>query len=259
MTAETRLASLPMYGETEHRSAIERWWTGLARHLRDSGVRGVPDTLTWPDDYHGHWRSPGLLFSQTCGYPLVNVIAPAPTLIATPHYDAPGCVGPRYAALVIVRETARTQDLGALRDARLAVNGTSSYSGYHVWRRMLPAGDDVESYFGAIVVSGSHRASIRRVAAEEADACAVDCVTHALLADTAPEALRGTRILTTSPTAPGLPFVTGADTPPDDVERLRTGLLAAFADPSLAPVRAALRLAGASVLADDDYRKAFGT
>lgn len=84
-----------------------------------------------------------------------------------------------------------------------------SYSGCHVWRSILPAGDDVQSFFGEIVTSGAHRASIRRVAAGEAEVCAVDCVTHALLAG---DALRGTRILTSSPTAPAMPFVTGAAT-----------------------------------------------
>ena len=120
-----------------------------------------------------------------------------------------------------------------LRGLRLAVNGMTSYSGYRVWRHILPAGDDVQSYFGEIVTSGSHRASIRCVAAGEADACAVDCVTHALLSDQSGEELRGTRILASSPTAPGMPYVTGVATSDDDVERLRAGLLAAIADPSL--------------------------
>ena len=258
MTAATRLASLPMYGEAEHRPAIERWWSGLARHLRDHGVRGVPDTLTWPDDLHGHWRSPDLLFSQTCGYPLVNLIAPAPALVATPHYDAPGCAGPRYAAHVVVPESASARRLGDLRGGRLAVNGANSYSGYHIWRHLLPAGEDVNAFFGHVAATGSHRASIGCVVAGEADVCAVDCVTHALLADEAREELRGTRILTTSPTAPALPFVTGTAASAADVGALRAGLRAALADPSLARVRAALRLAGASVLAADDYRSAFG-
>ena len=141
MTTETRLASLPMYCEAEVRSVTERWWSGLARHLRDRGVSGVPDTLTWPDDYHGHWRSPALLFSQTCGYPFVNVLGPAVKLVATPRYDVPGCKGPRYGAHVIVRETAPARSVADLRGCRLATNGTGSYSGYHVWRHMLPAGD----------------------------------------------------------------------------------------------------------------------
>ena len=256
MTAEVRLASLPMYGEAEVRPATQRWWVGLARHLRDQGVQGVPDTLTWPDDYHGHWRSPALLFSQTCGYPFVNVLGPAVKLVATPRYDAPGCDGSRYGAHVVVREDASARSVADLRGCRLAVNGTGSYSGYHVWRHMLPAGADL-SFFGEIIATGAHRASIRCVAAGEADACAVDCVTHALLSDQAADELRGTRVLTSSPTAPGMPFVTGAGTSDDDIEKLRGGLRAALADPSLASARATLRLTGADVLADEDYRNAF--
>ena len=257
MTGGTRVASLPMYGEAGHRPAIERWWAGLAGHLRDRGVPGVPDTLTWPEDYHGHWRSPALLFSQTCGHPFVNVLGPAVKLVATPSYDAPGCEGARYGAHVVVPASASARTVGDLRGSRLATNGTGSYSGYHVWRHMLPAGDDPPSFFGEIVATGAHRASIGCVAAGEADACAVDCVTHALLSDQAGDALRGTRILASSPTAPGLPYVTGAATSDDDVERLRAGLRAALADPSLAPARRTLRLTGASVLTDEDYRSAF--
>ena len=257
MTTATRLASLPMYCEAEVRPVTERWWSGLARHLRDRGVPGVPDTLTWPDDYHGHWRSPALLFSQTCGYPFVNLIAPAVKLVATPRYDAPGCEGPRYGAHVIVSETARARSVADLRGSRLATNGTGSYSGYHVWRHMLPAGDDPPSFFGEIIATGAHRASLRCIAAGEADAGAVDCVTHALLSDHAPEELRGTRILTSSPTAPGMPFVTGAATSAEDIEKMREGLLAALADPSLSSARKELRLTGASVLTDEDYRSAF--
>lgn len=257
MTTGARLASLPMYGEAAHRPAIERWWAGLARHLRDSGVAGVPDRLTWPNDYEGHWRSPALLFSQTCGYPFVNVLGPAVKLIATPSYDAPGCDGPRYGAHVIVPETASARTIADLRGCRLATNGTGSYSGYRVWRHMLPAGEDPPSFFGEITATGAHRASIRSVAAGEADACAVDCVTHALLSDRMPEDLIGTRILTSSPTAPALPYVTAAATSDKDIERMRAGLDAALADPSLASARQALRLTGASVLTAEDYQEAF--
>ena len=257
MTAEARLASLPMYCEDEVRPATERWWAGLARHLRDHGVEGVPERLTWPDDYQGHWRSPGLLFSQTCGYPYVNVLGSAVKLIATPSYDAPGCERARYGAHVIVRENANVRSVADLRGRRLAANGTGSYSGYHVWWHMLAAGDDPPSFFGEIVASGSHRASIRLVAAGEADACAVDCVTHALLSDQAADELRGTRILASSPTAPAMPFVTSAATPDEEIAKMREGLHAAIADPSLAPARKELRLTGASVLTDEDYRDAF--
>ena len=257
MTAETRLASLPMYCEAEVIPITERWWTGLARHLRDQGLQGIPDSLTWPEDYHGHWRSPALLFSQTCGYPFVNVLGPAVKLVATPSYDAPGCEAARYGAHVIVRADSSAGSVADLQGCRLAANGTGSYSGYHVWRTMLPAGDDPPSFFGEIVATGAHRNSIRSVAAGEADACAVDCVTHALLADNAPEELRRTRILASSPTAPGMPYVTAAATSDEDIAKMRDGLLAAIADPSLARARAALRLTGASVLTEEEYQEAF--
>ena len=257
MTAAMRQAGLPMYGEVEFRPAVQRWWSGLAGHLKAQGVSGVPDRLTWPEDRYGQWRAPGLLFSQTCGYPLVNRLAADVKLVATPHFSAPGCHGPRYASHVVVREADPARGVGDLRGARLAVNGEDSYSGCHVWRHLLPAGEGVQTFFGEIVATGSHRASIRSVAAGEADACAVDCVTHALLSDRLGGELRGTRILATSPTAPGLPYVTGAATSDGEIRKLREGLFAALADPSLERTRKALRLAGASVLEPGDYRRAF--
>ncbi len=257
MTAAMRHAGLPMYAEVEFRPAVQRWWSGLAGHLRARGVSGVPELLTWPEDRYRQWRAPGLLFGQTCGYPLVHSLATDVRLVATPHYGAPGCDGPRYAAHVVVRDADPVRDVHDLRGARLAVNGEDSYSGYHVWRHLLPAGEDVRSFFGEVATIGSHRASIRSVAAGEADACAVDCVTHALLSDWLGGELQGTRILTTSRTAPGLPYVTGAATSDGEVRKLREGLFAALSDPTLAPARKALRLSGASVLEPGEYRRAF--
>ena len=176
---------------------------------------------------------------------------------ARPGPSAPGYDGPRYAAHVVVREDDRARNAGDLRGARLAVNGEDSYSGYHVWRRILPAGEDARSFFGEIAAKGSHRASIASVLAGEADVCAVDCVTHALLSDRLGGELHGSRILATSATAPGLPYVTAAAASDEDVLRLREGLFAALADPALEDARKALRLAGASALSPETYRDAF--
>ena len=54
-----------------------------------------------------------------------------------------------------------------------------------------------------------------------------------------------------------MPYVTAAATPDDEIAKMRDGLVAAIADPALAPARRELRLTGASVLTDDDYRNAF--
>ena len=252
-----RVASLPMYGEIELRPVIEHWWTGLAGHLSEQGLADVPDVLAWPEDIYRHWRSLDLLFSQTCGHPLVNMIAQDVQLIATPHYDVSRCEGPYYASHVLVHEESDFQGIDDLRGCRLAVNGTDSYSGYHVWPRVLLDAEDIDTYFDDVVQTGAHRASVRCIREQAADVCAVDCVTLALLGDQLPGEISSTRILTTSPQAPALPFVTSAATPTEDVARLRDGLFAALADPSLAGIRATLHLAGASVLTEFDYLKEF--
>src|SRR3546814_14970061 len=78
------------------------------------------------------------------------------------------------------------------------------------------------AFFGSALESGVHRASIAAVGAGQADLCAVDCVTHALLQMHAPAALSGTRVLMRSPPAPGLPYVTNAKASDDLVDALRS-------------------------------------
>ena len=253
-----RCATLPMYAEPELRPAIDRWWTGVAGHLRDHGVTDVPDALTWSEDRYRAWRSPDLLFSQTCGHPLVHSVGKSVQVVATPHYEASGCEGPTYRSFILVREDMKARNVGELRGTRLAVNGRDSWSGYRVWSRILSESLEVEEYLGPIVITGSHRESVRAVRKGRADVCAVDCVSHALLGDGAPGELVGTRVLGRSPLQPALPFITGAATSEGEHARIRDGLFAALADPALSEARGALLLTGASVLTVATYRRAFG-
>ena len=245
-----RLASLPMYDLPEIRAETAAWWRGLARHFRKQGVDEVPDDPAGtPPDPHDHWTSPDLLFSQTCGFPLVARLGGRVRVVATPSYAAPGCRGADYVSRVVVAEGAAAAGYGDLAGATLAVNSRESHSGYNVLRGM-PGG---LGHFAAEVLSGSHRHSLGMVARGEADAAAIDAVTHALLADHAPAALAGTRVLCHTPAAPGLPYVTSMNTDP---EPLRAGLMEALADPALAPIREALLLSGAEVVSEETYRLA---
>ena len=252
-----RCATLPMYAEPELRPAIERWWGGVAHHLRSHGVTDVPDALIWTDDRYRPWRASDLLFSQTCGHPLVHSLGSSVRVVATPHYEAPGCEGPKYRSHVLVRKDTGERSIGELRGKRLAVNGRDSWSGYRVWRRILSGDDVVEELFGEIVITGSHRESIRSLREGRADVCAVDCVSHALLGARSPAELASTRILARSPPHPGLPFITGAATTEDELAQIRDGLFAALADPALSEARSTLLLTGASVLTEATYRRAF--
>ena len=74
------------------------------------------------------------------------------------------------------------------------------------------------------LVTGAHRESLAAVADGRADFAAIDCVTVADLVRDAPETVRGTRILRWTALTPGLPLVTGVNTPPERVPMLRQAL-----------------------------------
>lgn len=240
-----------MYDLAEVRAATDAWWGGIARHLRAAGIDSAPGRLcrgVGPD-----WSDPQLLFSQTCGYPLTHRLAGRVRLLSTPCYRAPGCDGPRYCSVLLVPAASDTSGLADLRGQVCAINDPESHSGMNALRRMIAPLAGGRPFFGRVVCSGSHPASIAAVAAGRAQLCAVDAVLHALLARHRPGALAGTRTLGFSPTAPGLPYIAGPTVPPADVARMQQALDAALADPRLAGAREALLLAGGEALPSAAY------
>jgi ABC-type phosphate/phosphonate transport system substrate-binding protein len=248
------IANLAMYDLPEVAAANDAFWAGMARALTREGLEGAPTVLTRGVDLSELWRSPELLFSQTCGYPLVHAFKNALKPVATPVYDAAGCEGPNYVSLIVVRSGDSLRGLADLRGRTAAVNYATSQSGYSALRASVADLARDGRFFGRVVESGGHPNSLALVAAGEADVCATDCVTHALLARHRPEALAGLRVLARSPAVPGLPYVTRATASDELVARLRAALFAAFEDPDLATAREALLLAGAEVLPISAYR-----
>lgn len=241
-------ASLPMYDLPGLEAATDAWWRGLAAAFQAEGIAEVPARLTRQADYAALWTAPDLLFSQACGYPLTHVLAGRVTLVATPVYDCPGCDGGRYRSEIVVRADDAAASLAALKGRRAAVNAADSQSGCNALRHAVAALAEDGRFFGSVTLTGSHRASLQAVAAGEADVCAVDCVTYALLQRMQPDLLRGLRVLLRTASAPALPYITRRDIAADDLQRLRAGLARACDDPALAEARAALLLAGVVVL-----------
>ena len=247
------LASLPMYDLPELADATDAWWAGLAGAFRRAGISEVPSALCRPDDMAAFWRDPTLLFSQTCGYPLTHRLKSVVRPVATPVYAAPGCRGADYASVVVVRADDPARELVQLRGRVCAVNGPESQSGYNALRRLVAPLAVAGRFFSDVVVSGGHAASLAAVAGGRADVAAVDCVTFALLSRCRPAAVEAVRVLTTTQSVPGLPYVTRASGNDTLVRRLREGLAAALADPSLAAARDELLIAGAEVLPLEAY------
>ena len=246
-------ASLPMYDLPEAREWTDRLWVAIAEELREVGVAGVPDALERVPDHHDAWRPDGLLLSQSCGYPVATALHRTLRVVGTPHYTAPGCDGHRYSSAVVVRTSSRAAGLGALRGAACAFNARDSQSGYNALRAAVAPVAGGGRFFARTVETGAHAASIEAVRSGDADVCAVDCVTWALLARHRPSALNGLRVLALTEPVPGLPLVTAGDCSDSTLDSIRGGLVRAFARPDLADAREALLIAGISMSTIDAY------
>lgn len=246
------LANLSMYDLPEVHAATNAWWQGIASALRRAGIDEVPESLTW-DKNVDVLHSPELLLAQTCGYPLTHELAGVVRLVATPAYDAEGCHGVDYCSFILVSEDNGATGLEDLRGSVCTYNGRNSQSGYNTLRAAIAPMAGREAFFSRVFESGGHQFSMDLVAGAKADVCAVDCVTHGMIARHRPQALVGTRVLATTESVPGLPYVTRAGVDEDRLRRLRDGLGEAFADPRLADVRDTLMLAGMQVLDYDAY------
>lgn len=251
------IASLPMYDLVP--ALLRDWWRGLARHLTAAGLHDVPAALVDPHDLADpgdladHWRSPALLLSQTCGYPLTHALAGRVGLVATPCYDTPGCVGPTYCSFVVVAADSPATGVVDLRGRRCAINGLDSQSGCNALRALIAPLAGRDPLFAAVTISGKHRSSVAMVRDGQADIAAIDCIVYGMLAMHRPEELKGTRILCRTASARAPPFITALQHRRDTVARVRDGLRAALADPALGATRAGLLLGGCEVLPLEAY------
>jgi ABC-type phosphate/phosphonate transport system substrate-binding protein len=247
------LASLPMYDLPELRWATDALWGGLAQAFREQGLAEVPDALSRGGPPDGVWRSPNLLFSQTCGYPLTHGLGESVKVVATPSYNARGCEGSAYCSLIVVRRDCPAADVSGLSGKRAAINGWDSHSGMNAFRAAVAPFAREGRFFGDVLVTGGHRESLQAVARGDAEVAAVDAVTHALLTAQAPDELEGLRVLAETARAPGLPFITAGSAEPGRLAALRAGLAAVLQDPELKPARAALLLTGFEARPVEDY------
>ena len=252
MKTTPALASLPMYDAD--RPAVERLWRAVAGRLRRDGVDDVPEALCWPGDgLDAHWLHPGLLLSQTCGYPIVDHLRGRVQLVGTFRYAVAGCEGIRYSSRLVVREDDPGRDIADFRGRTAAYNAANSQSGYHALLALVAPLAEDGRFFGRAVASGAHARSIELVRSGAADIAAIDCISYACIARVRPRSLAGLRVIGSTGAAPGLPLVTAAATPPDTLAALRRALADLFDDPALDGLRAALFLEGFEVVPPAAY------
>jgi ABC-type phosphate/phosphonate transport system substrate-binding protein len=238
-------AELLMYPAPEPvREAGERW---LARTLQLLEAERLPWTGT---DLHALFRSPDLLLTQTCGYPLMTQLRGQVRLVGRPDFDLPHSDNGEHCSLLLVRDDEPRDSLQALRGCRGAANSLDSNTGMNLLRHALAPLQQNGHFFSNLELSGSHRQSLAWLREGRVDLIAVDSVTFAYLALYAAEEVASLRLLQTSAPSPTLPYITAADEA--QAERIRVALNQALVDePEVAQV---LRIRQVLPASEVDYQ-----
>jgi ABC-type phosphate/phosphonate transport system substrate-binding protein len=156
--------------------------------------------------------------------------------VATPVHNAPGCGEGTYRSVVVRRgpgkdmpppQTGEAAQLPEILAGRLAANEPASMSGYVALLRdceaaglQIPEKDDV-------FWTGSHRESIRAVAAGKADLAAIDCVTWQI-AQEHEQTTGELHIAGWTASRPGLPLITSLAMDDDALARIRRAVLSSM-------------------------------
>ncbi len=208
------IAALPMYDWPELRSSMDDFWAVVRDGLRARGV-AAPEGLSRDVGLMAGWTDPGLVLGQACGLPFVRELGGRVELVGAVDHALDGCPPGWYRSAVVVRADDPRETLAGFRGARLAVNGTDSQSGWGaILHHAAPLAADGR-FFGEVLVSGAHAASVPMVAAGRADLAAIDAVSWRYAQGFLPEAWMLRVLMLTDPT-PGLPYIAarGTDTRP---------------------------------------------
>ncbi len=210
------IAALGMYDLPQIQGANDRFWQAIHAQLGFG-----PATLTRDIDYWDIWRSPDLLFAQTCGMPYRTTLHGAVQLVGTPDYGLPGCAPGYYNSVLVVRADDPRRSEDAFAGARFAYNEPLSQSGWAAPMVHLRARG---VHMGALVQTGAHAASAQAVADGRADLAGLDALTWALL-ETHSAVASQLRVLTRTDPTPGLPYITSQR---QDAQRLFNAVEAAI-------------------------------
>ncbi len=247
-------ASLPMYNLPEMHAANAAFWGALRGLLAEGVLTGLPEDLTFERPPVPERIGPEILFSQTCGYPLVTIFDGQAVMLGAPCYDTDGCDGPTHCGIFVVNADSSARRLADLKGTRFVFNSVRSNSGMNLPRRALADLAGGRPFFAQVTETGSHPGNLERVARGEADATCVDNVTYAFWAHHRPEMAVRTRVLAPTPPSPAIPFVTSVATPPATVTLLRDTLRRIAREPRYAAVRADLLIKDIVDVPDARYR-----
>ncbi|MFD2642116.1 phosphate/phosphite/phosphonate ABC transporter substrate-binding protein [Pseudomonas japonica] len=209
------------------REASEAWLQSTLEHL---GARREDASHL---DLAALWLSPHLLFTQTCGYPLMTLLRGKVRVIGRPRYELPHASAGTHRSLLLARADDPRDELHAFFGSHGLVNSPDSNSGMNLLRHRLAPLQRDGRFFSTISYTGGHRDSLRALREGRGDLAAIDCVTHGYLARDHSEEVAGLKLVALSAPSPSLPFIGPAHLDAAGAERIREALnhtLPAFAE-----------------------------
>ena len=212
-------ASFPWYDPASVRWANDAIW-------RATGLGGALDRATPVEE---QWRADDLVVSQACGLDLFLADAPIEPVLA-PVFDLDCENGCYYSYLV------------GSRAGVAAVNALSSRSGFTALLTLCEP--------SAMLVTGSHVASLTAIREGRADMACIDAVTWRILERDQPEATRDVAVLERTCSAPAPPYVVRKG---GEGRAVAHRIAAAMQDVTLKAAREALLLRGVIPVSMDDY------
>jgi ABC-type phosphate/phosphonate transport system substrate-binding protein len=244
-------AALPMYDWPEVHWANDALWGAIVARLGASGI-AAPAALDRSRAYDASWRDPGLVLSQTCGYPFSTRLRGLVRLIGTPIYNVFGCRGPNYSSMIVVRTDEPGERLADVGGRRFAYNTSDSLSGYlALGAAARDAGLDTNAR--EWIATGSHRGSVRAIAEERADVAAIDAVCWAFALRYEPEAVSRLKVIGQTELRPAPPLITAVERPDSQLQAIRRAFESAVADPATRSACQALHLTGLGLFDEWDY------
>ncbi len=234
---------------------LDEFWRCLAKNLKREGITNIPSRLEHGFPVRSLWNDPGLLFTQCCGYDVVNRYVDLLAPIAVPHFSAPGCSGPEYSSFIVVRNDNPATDIFEMRESVAVINGPESHSGMGALRHLVASRSKGGKFFSKIMVSGSHCNSMEFIESGKADIAPIDCVTYALLERHRPRSISALRVLGTTYQAPAPPYVIRKADEEQCVERFWLALSQTYGDPNLQSVRQDLFLGDVERVTIEHYEK----
>lgn len=217
------LAELLMYVAPPRVCAAQEQW--LQEILRRLGAERMDAAGL---DLLQLWRSPRLLLTQTCGYPLMTRLRGAVRVVGRPVYRLPHSADGNHCSVLLVREDDPRQTLAEFFDSHGLINGEDSNSGMNLLRQRLAPLQRDGRFFSRVSITGGHRDSLRWLREGRGDLAAIDSVTYDYLARDLSEEVRGLRILTLSAVGPCLPYITALDVDPEPIRQAMNQALQAL-------------------------------